>query len=58
MFLLRDEIGLTPQELIELAGMVLWRDVKSTEEFDDLDVRLMLAALQGYGYISHLVRTG
>jgi hypothetical protein len=57
MYALRDEIGLTRAELIELCEIILYRDIASTEDLDDMDVIVMLAALEGYGKISHMIRT-
>jgi hypothetical protein len=48
LFVLADQIGLTRDERIEIARVILWRDVVSWKELDDQQVDRMLDVLEGF----------
>lgn len=56
MQLLRTEIGLTDDERIELAQIILRRDIASFTELDEGQVARLLDAAEGYEKISALLR--
>ncbi len=56
LFLLAKEIGLRREERIDLAQIVLRRDIVSWKELDDAQVCRMLDALEGYQYVVELFR--
>jgi hypothetical protein len=51
------EIGLSPEDRIDLASMLLRRTVASWKELDEAQYIRILDALEGYQLISHLVET-
>lgn len=55
MFLLAGEIGLTHDNLLDLATIMLRRDIISLTHLDDAQVSRMLDALEGYEKISFLL---
>jgi hypothetical protein len=50
------EIGLTDDERMDLATLVLRRDVTSWKQLDEAQVLRMLDAIEGYSLISELMR--
>ena len=56
LFVLAKEIGLTPEERLELASKILWRDVQTWADLDDAQVLRLLDAMEGYESISQLMR--
>jgi hypothetical protein len=55
MFLLVDLIGLTDSERIELAQVMLRRDITSWKQLDDVQVLRMLDVLEGYEKVRWLL---
>jgi len=55
MFKVASEIGLTRDERLELVAYLLRRDVKSWGDLDDIQVRRVLDALEGYELIRALM---
>ena len=55
--LLVKEIGLSREDRIDLASMLLRRTVKSWTELDEAQYIRILDALEGYQLIGHLVET-
>lgn len=57
MHVLRDRIGLTVNELRELAEQILHRDVESLRTLTDEDVKRMLDALEGAALVMWTLST-
>jgi hypothetical protein len=57
LYLLCDEVGLTRGERIELARVILRRDIVTFDALDEDQVLRMLDALEGYEKISWLLAT-
>lgn len=56
MTLLRTEIGLTDDERIDLAQVILRRDITSYTQLDEVQIARLLDAAEGYEKISALLR--
>lgn len=56
MFSHADAIGLDRVERIELARVLLWRDVTSWKDLDDAQVDRMLDALEGWMVVEWLLK--
>ena len=56
IFLLADALGLTRDERIELAEVVLRRDLVSWKQLDDAQVDRMLDVLEGAAMVLELLR--
>lgn len=56
-FVLASEAGLTRDDRLDLAEVLLRRDVGSWKELDVDDLARLLDALKGYQFIAHLSRT-
>lgn len=54
--MLCDEIGLRVEDRIELACVILRRDISGFHQLDDAQVLRLLDALEGYEKVSHLLR--
>jgi len=57
LFVLADEIGLTRDERIELARVMLWRDIVSWKSLSDSQVDRMLDALEGFEKVSEILKS-
>ena len=55
LFVLADEIGLTRDERVELARVILWRDIESWAGLTDEQVGRLLDAMEGFEKIVHLL---
>lgn len=53
--MLAKEIGLRPDDRLELASYMLRRDITSWKHLDDAQVCRMLDACEGYQLISQLI---
>jgi hypothetical protein len=51
----RYEIGLTRDERVELARVILWRDIESWAGLTDEQVGRLLDAMEGFEKIVHLL---
>lgn len=49
--------GLTRQDRLDLAEMLLRRDISTWKDLDDDDMTRLLDALEGFGLVSHLMQT-
>jgi hypothetical protein len=56
IFLLADALGLTRDERIELAEVILRRDLVSWKQLDDAQVDRMLDVLEGAAMVIELLR--
>jgi hypothetical protein len=54
-FALAKEIGLTRDERIELAEIILWRDCESWKHLSDPQIKRLLDAMEGYITITALL---
>jgi hypothetical protein len=53
LFVLADEIGLSREERIEFARVLLWRDITSWGNLGEQQVDRLLDALEGYIFVTH-----
>lgn len=51
-----DLYGLTRQDRLELAEMLLRKDVETWSTLDETELFRLLDALEGYGLITHLMQ--
>jgi hypothetical protein len=49
-----DTYQLTRDDRIELARVLLWRDITSWKDLDEAQLDRLLDALEGYALVSHL----
>lgn len=49
-----DQLGLDRDDRIGLAETLLWRDVRSWSELDDVEILRLLDALEGYILVAEL----
>lgn len=54
---LAKQLGLSRDDRIELARVLLWRDIESWKQLDDAQVMRLLDAMDGYVYLTYL-KTG
>lgn len=52
LFVLSDQIGLDRDERIEIARVILWRDITSWGNLDDAQVDRLLDVLEGYAVVN------
>ena len=57
LFQLCDEVGLERRDRIELASVILRRDIQSYKQLDDAQVCRLLDAVEGYEKILWLLAT-
>lgn len=55
LFSLADHLGFTRDERIELAKLILWRDITSYANLDDEQVSRLLDCFEGYIAIAHTI---
>lgn len=56
MFAIAAKFPLTDEEHREFASMVLGRDITSRKQMTPIEVRMMVAAYNGYLLMAHLMR--
>lgn len=52
--MLAKRLELTREDRVQLAEVLLWKDVASWKDLSDEDVQRLLDAFEGYALISHL----
>jgi len=50
-------LGITRDERIEFAAILLWRDVESFRDLSEAEIARVLDALEGFALMSHLLST-
>ena len=55
VYMLAKRLGMTRQDRIELAEVLLWKDVPSWSKLDDTDIGRLLDAFEGYALVNALL---